>query len=79
MSPKTKKKKDVLVGRDPTMQLYRAVRRYVESKKGSLVVIGGIRVEHWPGDNEHVYHIAVKCMGCKPEMAGDTDREGAGQ
>lgn len=68
-SPKTKaKKRDVLTGRDPVSQLYRAVRRYVEHNKGSIVVIGGIRVEQWPADREHCYHLAVKFMGRKPVL-----------
>ena len=58
-----RKKKDVLAGRDPTMQLYRAVRRYVESGHGIILVIGVIEVQHWPGEPEHVYRVAVKFMG----------------
>lgn len=62
-----KKKRDVLAGRrDPESQLYRAVRRYVESKGGSLIVIGGIETQQWPDDREMMFRVAVKCMGRKP-------------
>lgn len=62
-----KKKRDVLAGkRDPESQLYRAVRRYVESKGGSLVVIGGIETQEWPEDGRFKFRVAVKCMGKKP-------------
>ena len=63
------KKKDVLAGRDPTMQLYRAIRRYVESGGGNILVIGGIEVQQWPGDPAHAYRVAVKITGKKPVFA----------
>ena len=62
------RKRDALAGRDPTMQLYRSIRLYVESNGGSLVVIGGIEVQQWPGEPEHAYKVAVKVMGRKPEF-----------
>lgn len=67
-SRKTKsKKRDVLAGkRDPESQLYRAIRRYVESKGGSLMVIGGIETQEWPGEGEFKFRVAVRCMGRKP-------------
>lgn len=73
MTLKRKRVKDrkppvVLAGRDPTTQLYRAVKRYVESKGGSIVVIGGVSLQQWPEDNTGVFHLAVKFMGRKPEL-----------
>lgn len=68
-SVKRKKKRDPLAGkRDPESQLYRAVRRYVESKGGSLLVIGGIETQEWPGERELMFRVAVKCMGRKPKQ-----------
>lgn len=65
---RTKKKRDPLAGlRDPTSQLYRAVRRYVESKGGSILVIGGVQVEQWPGDGEFKFVVGIRCMGRKPK------------
>jgi len=55
-----------LSGRDPTSQLYRAIIRYVESRKGSIIVIGGVQIEQWPGDGEFKYVVGVRCMGRKP-------------
>lgn len=63
---KKRKKTDMLSGRDPTSQLYRAVRRYVESHGGSLLVIGGVQVEEWPGQVKHNFVLGVRCMGRKP-------------
>lgn len=60
---KQRKSKQLITGRDPVSQLYRAVDRYVKSKGGSLVVIGGIQVQQWPGDPAHSFVVAVKCMG----------------
>ena len=65
---KKKAKRDPLAGdRSPSGQLYRAVRRFVESKGGSILVIGGIQVEQWPGDGEFKFVIGVRCMGRKPK------------
>lgn len=66
---KAKKKKPKyrpITGRDPTSQLYRAIVRYVESKKGDLLVIGGVQIEEWPGDRPGMFVVGVRCMGCKP-------------
>lgn len=71
---KAKKKKTArreITGRDPTSQLYRAIIRYVESKKGSILVIGGVQVEQWPGDGEFKFVVGVRCMGRKPKANAD--------
>lgn len=57
---------DRLAGDTPELELYRAVRRYVESGGGSILVIGGVQVQQWPEDNEFVYRLAVKFTGRKP-------------
>jgi hypothetical protein len=59
-------KRDVLAGRSPEMQLLRAVRRFVESKGGKIVVIGGIEVQQFPGDPEGKFRLAVGFLGRKP-------------
>lgn len=62
-----RKHKDPLAGkRDPESQLYRAVRRFVLARGGSLVVIGGINTIELPDDRAMIFHVAVKCMGRKP-------------
>jgi hypothetical protein len=68
MSPSSERPGDPLAGDSPELELYRAVRRYVQSGGGSIVVIGGIEVQQWPGDNSGVYRVAVKFMGRKPEF-----------
>jgi hypothetical protein len=69
MAKKLKKKPvDRLAGRSPTMQLYRAIRRYVESGGGNVVVIGGIEVQEWPGEGAFKFRVAVKLLGKKPSF-----------
>lgn len=68
MKVKKTKKRDPLAGdRTPTGQLYRAVRRYIESKGGSILVIGGAQIESWPGDGQFKFVLGVRCMGRKPK------------
>ena len=66
---KPRKSKQLISGRDPVSQLYRAVDRYVKSKGGSIVVIGGIQIQQWPGDASNNFVVAVKCMGRLPKFA----------
>lgn len=49
-------------------RLYKAVAHYVSKSGGSVVVIGGVQVQQWPGDGEFRYTIAIKCSGRKPEF-----------
>lgn len=53
---------------DPTHNLYKAVRDYVRSHSGSIVIIGGVSVQQFPAEPEFKYHIAVGCVGKKPEF-----------
>lgn len=70
------KKRDPLAGdRTPTGQLYRAVRRYIESKGGSLLVIGGVQVEQWPGDGKFNFVLGVRCMGRKPNKEREREQK----
>jgi hypothetical protein len=66
-----KAKRNPLSGREPWQQLYRAVERYVKSKGGSIVVIGGIQIQEWRGDPKGVYVVAVTVLGRKPTFAED--------
>jgi hypothetical protein len=64
---KVKRTGDPLAGdRTPIGQLYRAVRRYVQSNGGSIVVIGGVQVQEWPQDRAGQFVIGVKCLGHRP-------------
>ena len=57
---------ELITGRDSTSQLYRAVVRYVESKGGSIAVIGGVRVEEWPEERPLNFVLGIRCTGRKP-------------
>lgn len=69
---KTRRKKvDLFDGkRDPGTSLLRAVKRYVESKGGSILVIGGIEVQKYLSEGEFKYRVAVRCMGRSPVQQG---------
>ena len=57
-----------------TDRLYKAVQNYVEKQGGKLLVIGGVTIQEWPTDNAHVFHVAIKCLGRKPDFAMPTKR-----
>lgn len=59
---------DSIPGRDPVSQLYRAVKRYVESRGGSILVIGGIETQVWPEEFKYNFRLSVRCMGTKPML-----------
>jgi hypothetical protein len=46
--------------------LYKAVQNYVEKHGGGILIIGGVEIQEWPGDNSNVWRIAVRCVGRKP-------------
>ena len=58
--------KKILTGNKKVDKLYEAVRDYVESKKGSVVVIGGISIVQMPDDLKFNYRLAVGITGKKP-------------
>jgi hypothetical protein len=66
MPRKANKQCAKITGRDPVSQLYRAVLRYVTTNGGSILVIGGIQVQEWPGSGKGNFTIGVKCTGRKP-------------
>jgi hypothetical protein len=47
-------------------ELYSAIDRYVESRGGKVIVIGGIEIQQWPGDAKMNFRIAIRCIGKKP-------------
>jgi len=59
--------KSVRAGVPGEADLLVAVQRFVELNGGKLVVIGGISLQEWPQDNKGVFHVAVRCLGRKPD------------
>lgn len=47
-------------------KLYEAVRDYIESKGGSVVVIGGIQIIQMPDDLKYNWGLNVRITGKKP-------------
>lgn len=72
---KSAQKRVEITGRDATSQLYRAVRRYVETRGGNIVVIGGVQVQQWPTDARSCFYLAVKCSGSAPKKPQRSDAE----
>lgn len=69
-SPKMKANKSaatMITGRRPSDALQRAVVKYIESRGGSVLVVGGIQIQQWPGEPSCNFTIAVKCTGRKPD------------
>jgi hypothetical protein len=54
--------------RDPTSQLYRAVLRYVKSKGGNILVIGGVEIQEWSAGDaiRGKFTLGIKCLGKRP-------------
>jgi hypothetical protein len=76
-----KKKKPSLLQKlargNTTDRLYAAVVRYVESKRGSVVIVGGISIMTMPFDAPNKYSVSVQCVGTQPVFgSGSTDATG---
>lgn len=56
----------ILTGDKKVDKLYKAVRDYIESKNGSVVVIGGISISRMPDDFKFNYRLVVGITGKKP-------------
>ncbi len=54
-------------------KLLHAVADYVETIGGKAIVVGGIQVSHWPGE-ELNYRVSVKCTGKRPTKDTAQDR-----
>lgn len=50
-------------------RLLKAVGNWVKVRGGDVIVVGGFQIQEWPQDSEHMFHVAVKCLGRKPEGA----------
>ena len=48
--------------------LLSAVNNYITAHGGSAVVLGPTVVIHMPDDAKHVYYLAVKFTGIKPDI-----------
>jgi hypothetical protein len=64
-----KARKRIATGDVATNRLYEAVAAYVEKNGGSVVVIGGIQIQEWPGDGKFKFTVAVRCSGRRPVYA----------
>ena len=62
------KKKKIKTGDKTIDELYEAVRNYVEKRKGSVVVIGGIQIIQMPDDLKFNWGLNVRVTGKKPEL-----------
>jgi hypothetical protein len=51
---------------DPEHNLLAATQHWILAHSGSVVVIGGIEVQTWPGDNPHNFRIGIRCTGTVP-------------
>ena len=66
-NPNKKQKKIVIkTGNKVVDKLYEAVRDYVESKGGSVVVIGGIQIVQMPDDLKYNWGLNIRITGKKP-------------
>ena len=61
-------KKEIKTGNKVTDELYEAVRNYIESKGGSVVVIGGIQIVQMPDDLKFNWGLNVRVTGKKPKF-----------
>lgn len=53
---------------DHSHNLLAAVERYVESKGGKLVVVGGIEIQDFH-EGASKFKVAVRCLGRRPVFA----------
>lgn len=67
MKMKKKKKSGPNWGRDPESQLLKAATRYIESKGGKVIVIGGLEIQTWPLDQKFNFKLAIRFTGLKPQ------------
>ena len=72
--PLQRRERDVLAGRSPDMVLLRAVRRFVESRGGAVLVIGCIEIQDWH-EGALNFRVAVRCTGRRPKRAAEKENE----
>ena len=57
-----------LMKKNGVAALYNAVQQYVKANGGSVVAIGGVEVQHWPGEPEYNFRLAIRCTGKRPVL-----------
>lgn len=55
-------------GDEPYALLYDAVKNYIESIGGTVVVAGGVELQHSLDDLKYNYKVAIKVVGKRPEL-----------
>ena len=68
MKKEIKIKGEIKTGNKIIDKLYEAVRNYIESKGGSVVVIGGVQIVQMPGDLKFNWGLNVRITGKKPDF-----------
>jgi len=63
----TKEKRIIKTGNKIIDKLYEATRNYIESKGGSVIVIGGMAIMTEPNDSRYNYSLVIRITGNKPE------------
>lgn len=56
---------------DPGHNLLAAVQHFIIANGGSAALIGGVEIQHWPGDFAGKYKIAVGALGIAPSPKKD--------
>ena len=54
----------------PEDKLYKEIQRYIESRGGKVLVIGGIEIQEWPESLPYSFVLGVRVTGFKPNKAG---------
>ena len=63
--------------KDATDKLYAAVASYIKSRGGSAVVIGGISIIRWPGEQKYNFTLGVGITGKIPTVEIISDKKRA--
>ena len=54
-------------------RLYKAVANYVKKGGGKLIIVGGVEIQEWPGEGEHKFRVAIRCLGRKPSFVAPNE------
>ena len=53
-------------------KLYKEIRRYIESRGGKVLVIGGIEIQEWPTDSPlSKFTVGIHITGIKPNKVNE--------
>jgi hypothetical protein len=61
--------KNTRVNDEALSNLYDAVAKYIESRGGKCLVIGGVSAVTQQWDRAHIFHLSIKITGKKPPHA----------